>query len=326
MPKHAFFNIRLLLCIILVAGSIRCQKTPVGYLSNHLYYLQNPLYTAQGSVTVSSVLEIDGSTTPMQVALTKVVDANGNRVDSLVARKDSFPGFKDAISWTDSTLALLNSKIYFTSAPALSVNPLGGRIQLTPATVNVPAGTYTIDVRATNIRGSIDIPSACQIIVTPQGAPDTIYGGAYAGTVNPTTGAYLTATANPQIQVNFYPSTTNKIVFKWLDMNGKPYNAKTFGIKTRPGRWSFRQFDPYYPEILTDTSVEYQYPTVPNQFPAFQNTGADGTIPRGTYGCFYMMPAASNNMGSSYMTFTDMAFFRQGLYIVTITLPDIVWN
>jgi len=310
----------------LIAGSLQCRKTPVGFLSDHLYYLQDPLLAPQGSITVSSVLEVDGSTTPMHVELTKVVDSNGKRVDSLMATQDSFPGFKDAINSTDTNLALLSEKIYFTKAPAMSINTLGGRIQLTPATINVPIGTYTIDVRATNIRGSIDIPGACHIVITPQGPPDTVYSGTYAGLVNPVTGTYLTATANPQIQVNFYPSTTNKIVFKWLDRNGKPYNAKTYGIAARPTRWNFHNFDPYYPQVLTDTSVEYQYPTVPNQFPAFQNSGADGTIPRGNYGCFFMMPAASNNFSSSYITFTDMAFFRQGLYIVTISLSDVVWN
>src|SRR5579859_744614 len=263
------------------AGGFNCQKIQTGFLSSNLYYLQSPLIAPQGSITVSSVLQVDGSTAPMNVVMTKVVDSNGNRVDSLMAKKDSFPGFSGAVSYLDSNLALLSKKIVFTSAPALSVNPLGGRIQLTPATNNIPKGMYTIDIKASNVRGAVSIPNACKIIITSAGSPDTIYSGAYAGTLDNTTGAYAGALGNPSINVQFIPSAVNKIVFKWVDMNGKVYNAAAGGISARTGRWNFRNFDPYYPQVLTDTSVEYQYPTVPNEFPVFPNTGADGSIPRG---------------------------------------------
>ena len=314
----------MLACAFLLGGW-GCQKVQTGYLSADLYYLQNPLTAPQGSITVSSVLQVNGSTAPMNVLLTKVVDSSGNRVDSMMAKKDSFPGFSDAVSYVDSTLDLLNKKIVYTTAAPLSVNPIGGRIQLTPATKYIPQGSYTIDIKASNVRGSVSIPNACKIIITSAGSPDTVFAGAYAGTLNKTTGAYLAALANPSVDVQFYPSAVNKIVFKWVDMNGKVYDVKTGGIGVRTGRWNFRNFDPYYPQVLTDTSVEYQYPTVPNEFPVYPNTGADGTIPRGNFGCFFKLPGA-NSTGGPIFTFTDIAFFTQGLYVVTITQPDVSWN
>ncbi|HTI07715.1 MAG TPA: hypothetical protein VL832_04135 [Puia sp.] len=324
MSKHKYINRIMLACAFLLGGW-GCQKVQTGYLSSDLYYLQNPLTAPQGSITVSSVLQVNGSTAPMNVLLTKVLDSSGNSVDSMMAKKDSFPGFADAVSYVDSTLDLLNKKIVYTTAAPLSVNPIGGRIQLTPATKYIPQGTYTIDIKASNVRGSVSIPNACKIIITSAGSPDTVFAGAYAGTLDKTTGAYLAALANPSVNVQFYPSAVNKIVFKWVDMNGKVYDAKTGGVGVRSGRWNFRNFDPYYPQVLTDTSVEYQYPTVPNEFPVYPNTGADGTIPRGNFGCFFKLPGA-NSTGGPIFTFTDIAFFTQGLYVVTITQPDVSWN
>jgi hypothetical protein len=316
----------LLLFGTIVAGVFSCQKVQTGFLSTNLYYIQNPLIAPQGSITVSSVLQVDGSTLPMNVIMTKVVDSNGNRVDSMMAKKDSFPGFSGSVSYLDSNLALLNKKLVYTTAPALSVNPLGGRIQLTPATKNVPMGTYTIDIKASNVRGSVSIPNACKILITSAGSPDTVYAGAYAGTLDNTTGGYSAALNNPTINVQFIPSAVNKIVFKWVDKNGKVYDAATGGIGARLNRWNFRNFDPYYPQMLTDTSVEYQYPTVPNEFPVFPNTGADGSVARGNFGCFFKIPAAANSTGQAIFTFSDIAFFSQGLYIVTISLSDVTFN
>lgn len=324
MVKNIYIKSIALGCVLL-AGGLGCQKVQTGYLSSNLYYLQNPLTSPQGSITVSSVLQVDGSTGPVNVLMTKVVDSNGTDVYSMMSQKDSFPGFSDAISYTDSTLDLLNKKIVYTKAAPLSVNPIGGRIQLTPATKYVPQGTYTIDIKASNIRGSVSIPNACKIIISSAGSPDTVYAGAYAGTLDPATGGYVAALANPDVSIQFIPSSVNKVVFKWLDMNGKVYDPKTGGIDVRKGRWNFRNFDPYYPQVVTDTSVEYQIPVVPNEFPVFPNTGADGSIPRGNFGCFFKL-SGSNSTGGAFFTFTDLAFFTQGLFIVTITQPDVNFN
>ena len=309
--------------VLLFAG---CEKVEKGFLSDNMYYVENPLVTSQGSVTVSSSIVADGSTAPLQVELTRVVDGKGNDMDSLLTRTDSIMGFSGSVSYLDSTLDLLNKKIQTTAAKPLSVNPIGGRIQLTPATQYVPVGTYTIDVRVTNIRGTRDMPQACNIVINGTGSSDTVYAGTYAGTFDPLTGTYLAGLANPNVNVSYYATDINKIVYEFLDMNGKIYDARTWGIGTRTHRWNMKQFDPYYPEVLTDTSVEYQFPTVPNQFPAFVNPGVNGVIPRGNYGVFNAVPAASNSTGSAVFAFVDMAFFKRGTYIVTIQFPDLTWK
>ena len=312
-------------CLALALVSTSCEKIEQGYLSDNMYYVANPLTAAQGGVTVSASLVADGSTAPLQVKLTRVVDGKGNDVDSIMTRTDSILGFSASVSYLDSTLDLLSKKIQNVAAKPLTINPIGGRIQLSPATQYVPLGIYTIDLRVSNIRGTRDIPQACNIIIAP-GSPDTVYAGTYGGTFDPSTGNFIANIANPVVNVSYAPTATNKIIYKFVDRNGKLYDPKTSGMGTRTNRWNMKNFDPYYPEVLTDTSAEYQFPSVPNQFPVFSNPGVNGVIPRGNYGTFWAMPAASNSTGSAIFAFVDMAFFGKGTFIVTVQLSDITWN
>ena len=322
----SYNSIRLSCCALLILLLASCQKTETGFISNRMYYVENPLTTTQGSVTVSSALVADGSTAPLHVDLTSITDESGKDVMEIMTKQDSISGFTGSISFADSTLDLLNSKIAVTAAKPLSVNPIGGRIQLTPATQYVPVGTYQIGITVSNSRGKIDMPKACTIVINGSGSADTVYAGTYAGTFNPTTGSIIGNLAAPTVAVTYVPGTTNKLVYKFVDKEGKVYDAKMGGITARKGRWSMKQFDPYYPEVLTDTSVEYQFPDVPNQFPVFVNPGINGIIPRGNYGIFPAIPQAANDSGNPVFVFLDMAFFAKGTYIITTTFSDVSWK
>ena len=324
MTKNKLF-LSATIILIALGGIYSCSKIEKGFLSGNLYYLENPLVTTQGSITVSSSLITDGSTTPINVALTKIVDSAGNDVSAILSKTDSIQGFTGSVSYLDSTLALLNSKLATTAAKPFSVNPVGGRIQLTPATQFVPPGTYTMSVKATNIKGTVDLPNACQIIINSTGAPYIDYGGSYGGQFDANTGSNIAAVGVSTKSITYEATATNKIVYKFLDMNGQLYNAKAGGISNRVNRWSMKQFDPYYPEVLTDTSVEYQFPSVPNQFPVFSNSGI-GNIPRGTYGVFPAIPKAHNSSPNPVFVFLDMAFFAKGTFTITVQFTDVTWH
>ena len=312
------------LSAIIIAGA--CSKVEKGFLSPNLYYVENPLYTTQGSVTVSSSLTVDGSTTPMSVELLKVTDENGNDVTDVVTKEDSIQGFTGSVSYTDSTLDLLNKKIATTAAVPLSVAPTGGRIQLTPATKYIPTGTYKVSVKATNVRGTRELNDACTVIISGSGAAFVDYGGTYAGTFDGSTGTFLYNVGISGPDISYAKTDINKIVYKFYDKDGKLYNAKQGGITSRKLRWSMREFDPYYPQVLTDSSVEYQFPNVPNQFPAFLNPGIGGIIPRGTYGVFPAVPGPQNSTGSPVFVFLDNAFFEKGTFVIAVHFTDISWK
>ena len=324
MTKNKLYLSAIILSASLT-GLYACSKVEKGFLSNNLYYLENPLVTTQGAITVSSSIVADGSTTPINVELTKIVDSAGNDASAILGKTDSIQGFIGSVSYLDSTLALLNSKLATTAAKPFSINPIGGRIQLTPATQYVPAGTYTLSVKASNSRGTVDLPNACQIIINSTGAPFIDYGGTYGGQFDANTGLNITAVGVTVKSITYMPTAINKIVYKFLDRDGQVYNAKAGGITNRKGRWSMAQFDPYYPEVLTDTSVEYQFPSVPNQFPVFANSGINNT-PRGNYGMFPAIPQAHNSTPNPVFAFLDMAFFAKGTFIVTVQFTDVTFR
>lgn len=324
MTKNKLFFYAIIISVA-ISYLYACSKVEKGFLSNNLYYLENPLIATQGAITVSSSIVADGSTTPIKVELVKIVDSAGNDVSGIMGKTDSIQGFTGSISYLDSTLALLNKKLSKTAAKPFSINPSGGRIQLTPATQYVPAGKYMISVKASNSRGTVDLPNACQIIINSTGAPYINYGGTYGGQFDVNTGLYKGAVGVTVNSITYTPTPINKIVYKFIDMNGQVYNARNGGITNRKGRWSMAQFDPYYPEVLTDTSVEYQFPSVPNQFPAFANSGINNT-PRGNYGVFPAIPHAHNSTPDPVFAFLDMAFFAKGTFIIIVQFTDVTFK
>lgn len=312
-----------LTAIVLAAG---CADVETGFLSKNLYYIDNPLYSVQGTVTVSSSLSVDGSTMPMTIELIKVTDEEGVDVTSMVSKPDSIIGFSGSISYADSTLALLNAKLIKTPAVPISVNRLGGRIQLTPATKSIPLGEYNLSLKASNSRGVVELPDICKVIVTGSGEPYTDFGGAYAGAFDPATGTYLYGVGLEPPKVTYTKTDVNKIVYKFLDKDGNLYNPKAGGLTVRKYRWTMKQFNPYYPEVFTDNSVEYQFPSVPNGFPIFPNPGIDGVIPRGTFGVFPAIPGARNSTDSPVFAFLDLVFLEEGTYEVEVQFTDVSWK
>jgi len=61
-------------------------------------------------------------------------------------------------------------------------------------------------------------------------------------------------------------------------------------------------------------------------FPVFPNPAVNGTVSRGNYGVFPAIPAAHNSIGAPVYIFLDMAFYKQGTFVVTVTLSDVAWK
>ncbi len=281
------FSALLLICGITVMYS--CSKIEKGFLSENLFYVENPFFVTQGVTSVSSSLVVDGSTVPLDVELLKITDkASGQNVDSIFLKPQELQVFTGSVSYTDSTVEGLRSKLKDSMVAPFSVNPQGGRLQFTGTSTFIPQGVYSIDIAVSNVRGKRTLENACDITVIPTAFFVTT-GTSYNYLLD-TISQGRTYTV-PEITATRDENGPATISIKWIDEDGKVFNPANGEVLARPGLASFQNWDPYYKAQLTDTSFVFQYPDHVPEFPVFNpaSNGAGGV--QGDYWCYYKIPA-----------------------------------
>jgi len=285
------FTNKLPLWILAVVAGIcgGCKKQASGFLSDNLYYLENPFSVAQGVTTVSASMVADGSTAPMSVTLLGVREKkSGKSADDVFLKPQSMTVFSGNVTYNDSTPETLRAKLKDSLVAPFSINPIGGRLQFTGTTTFIPQGIYTMDVAVSNVRGTKTLSEVCDINILP-----TEYfvptGSSYC---------YLIDTIT-QVRANFTPAVTATrnatgpaiITIKWVDENGKLFNPARGEVLARAGLASFQNWDPYYDVQLTDTAFVFPYPDKVPVFPVF-NPAQIGSGVQADYWCYYRIPAA----------------------------------
>jgi hypothetical protein len=278
----------VIIIAIMALLCLRCRKEERGYLSDHIYYVTNPFSVSQGVTTVSESLIANGSTTPLTVTLLGITDmATGKKMDDVFLTPRTMQVYRGAITYADSTVNGLRSKLADSTVAPFSINTIGGRLQFTGTTTFVPQGTYSLDVSVSNIRDTKTFNNICTINIVPTEffvQTGTAYG-------------YLLDTIT-QGRTNISPVVTAvrnmngeaKIIIKWEDADGKVINPRNGEIQPRDGLPSFQNWDPYYKVELTDTALVYQYPDHVPLFPVFNPAIVNGTTYT-DYWCYYKMPA-----------------------------------
>lgn len=288
--NHNIFLLRLLAVFVVMGVSGGCKKQSTGFLSDNLYYLENPFSVAQGVTMVSASLVTDGSTAPLQVTLLNVREKkSGKNADSVFLKPQQLTVFSGNVTYNDSTPETLRAKLKDSLVAPFSVNPVGGRLQFTGTTTFIPQGVYTMDVEVSNSRGTRTIAEVCDINIMP-----TEYF-VQAGTPY----SYLHNTIT-QGRVYFTPELTAKrdaagpaiITIKWVDENGQVFNPLKGEVQARAGLASFQNWDPYYDVQLTDTAFVFQYPDKVPVFPVFNPAQIGGGV-QADYWCYYLIPAAN---------------------------------
>ena len=136
-------------------------------MSENVYYMENPYTVQQGSTVNSAALELDMSTTPVTVKLLDIRNVVTGMTEeawygnSLVTYWNQAPSVLN-----DTTLDLLTKKYTMSTYPIFKVNEVGGRLEFSRGTENVPVGEYEIDVVVSNMRETRYIYNACNIILT----------------------------------------------------------------------------------------------------------------------------------------------------------------
>jgi hypothetical protein len=272
-----------------------CCKKDEGFLSNKLFYRANPFTASKGRVTTSAPLEVDGSTQTVMVKLLAIRDKTG-AVATKLTQEYEIPVYKGEIRSTDTTLALISQKLGTAMYKPFDVNEVGGRLEVTPASMFVDTGTYEFDIEATNVKGSVTINNVARVRITPAVPFQLVRQFASTSTVGQEA-TFVTQSAFA-VTVDRVPAGPNKIIIKFIDKNGAIFNPKTGQVIPRATlagatglRYEYKQFAPFYPEEKTDTALVYQYPEKTPTFPLYTLNNA--------YLSSYRIPAAYNDLNQN---------------------------
>jgi hypothetical protein len=279
-----------LIAIMIISG---CSKPKPGYLSKVLVYSPKTLVANKGRVTVSAALLVDGSTSPINVKLLRTRNYYSNQnADSVLLKKYEIITYKAEITQNDSTVEQLESKLGKTMYSSFNVNPIGGRLELTPATNFIDTGTYVFDIMVTNPAGSREVDNVGIIkIVNPTTNIDIT---SQSVTTSPTTSETFTTQTQFTYTVVRTSAPENKIILKFVDKNGKPFNPAAGEIYARADRPTFKTYAPFYAEEKTDTALVYKYPTGLPVFPIYPSVLVAGGTYSNTY--YYRIAAAATDI------------------------------
>lgn len=311
----------LAVAVVLLAVAYGCKKDAIGFLSDKLLYRANPFTALKGRVSTSAPLESDGSTLPLTVKLLDVRDNTGKTASSLMAEHE-IAIYKAEVRATDTTLAQLSAKLGTASYKVFNVNSLGGRMEVTPASVFADTGTYEFDIEVSNVRGRKTFNRIGRVRITPpnpfqitrQFVSTSVAGQELNFTNLAATAVTVTVTrvAGP-----------NKIIVKFVDKNNAIFNPNAGQVVRRTSiptnlRYHFGQFDPYYAEEKTDTALVFQYPEKTPTFPLFTLNNA--------YTASYRIPNTFNDLNLNLNPEFGIRLypfdvpFVSGTFIVTVKM------
>ncbi|PKB18984.1 hypothetical protein [Flavobacterium sp. 5] len=315
----------LIVTLLLIVGA--CEKPEIGYLSDNIFYNNSVYMVERGKTTYSAPIVANGSSSPLNVELLKVKDSVGNDVTAIFKEPQSIKVYKQPVTYLDSTMALLNSRFKDSIVQPFKINPIGGRMEFTPATTFLPGGSYSIDVKVSNSKGEKTIEDAAKIVLTnSSGVP---YILPFKRVRDYSDGSTLNNTddENITIDVDFVPGTQEetKCIYKFLDKNGVAFNPKAGEITRWMPTWpSIDDWDPYFTPVLTDTSIEHQMPgLIGFTFPYFNVVVVKGQSwdQGGDALCYLNIPKGHLN---EYNVNIQVAFafriYAQGTFNITVHL------
>jgi hypothetical protein len=306
-----------------------CTKYQKGFLSPNIQYLQGEYAVPRSRAFSSQALNPDGSSLPLNIELLHVYDASGRSVDSLFFK--TYP----VITWTsyydpltDTTVAQVLAKQQTQQLAPLTLNAANGVIQGNSATSNLPAGTYSLDERISNVAGSLVFKNIVKVTLIDTSDYDTDpYLGATSQTLFMVGNESVTHTgAKPVLTVTRLADKPDVVILKITDKNGMPFDPAKGEIVKRPaGGYNpsppyLQCFDNYTAtRTYTDTAMVFDYAVVPFPFA----TAGNG------YNIYYRIPAQYFSVAGypdgAYSANPRLPFrvWVPGAYEVTMKLPDL---
>jgi len=345
-------NSRQIIVAVLLGTLIftACTKYGKGFISPYLQYAVNEFTIIKGRIASSYSLNTDGSDIPLHVKWTHIYDSTGKVVDNLFSKKYPVAIWTSAYNPnTDKDYASIMAKRGVDSLPPIVVNESNGTIEANPATIFLPAGTYTMDLEVSNSAGTQQLKNIMKIVIKEgaplETAPET---GAYslsliqagtalgAGTAGgPNGGTLFNGVNNPFVDytVNRFADTPNILIIKVTDRNGVPFNPKAGEIAKRPNSGLnpnppfLQNLQDYAPDTFlpTDTAMSIKFPLAPFPIASLGNG----------FNMYYIIPTqyvridsttawTSNNPGNFYKGTADSHYkgvYTLGKYDYALRIP-----
>lgn len=317
MKLSKYFGI----CLIMATGLAACKKVPSGYLSSQLRYPDNPIKIQKGLVVETNPVQSDGSSGPVVYELLDIRSAvTHQHADSVYMNQDRYVFTSRFDASVDTTVDLLNSTRKKISAPCFDFNVHTGAFDFYGTTVNVPAGTYEFDIKATNEAGSKTYKNIATFTLY-DGLPYEIDagGGAWFKDGTTTSGDI----GQPLVTIDRLSTSGDRVILKIVDKNGTPFNPANNEFIKRGDRSSFETFAKFHPLIVTDSTLACDFEVTP--FPIAP--GAQG------YTIYYRIPGKFGRLDPGLTPTPDRGYsinprftfriYQDGTYLVTVKIKNV---
>lgn len=288
-------TVLILLLIIIVSGIFTsCTKYGQGFLSPFVSYGVQNFTFIRGRIATSYALTTDGSSTPINASFVHVYDsATGKIMDDVFLKKSLVTIWTSAFDpKTDLTYAQILAKRGVDSLAPIEINQTSGAITSTPASINVPVGSYYVDINVSNQVGSQVLKNIMKLTVK-DGAPlettETYAGGlagAFSAAAGPAGGSafpivFFNGNYNPFVNytVTRFADTPNTVIVKFTDKDGAVFNPKTGEVAKRPNSGLnpvppfLQNLQDYAPDsyVATDTAISIKYAITPFPYASLGN-------------------------------------------------------
>ena len=255
-----------------------CTKIQKGYLSPLIRYPLTEVSLVRGRIFTSANLLPDGSSIPLNAKLLHVYDSTGKSVDDIFLK--TYP----TTIWTaiydpavDTTAAQILKKRTTVKLTPISVNERNGSITSNPSSINLPLGSYTIDLQVSNVEGTQILKNILKLNILDGARIETWQYDIIANGIALANQARVVYTFrgsdNPFVitDIKVIADTPNLVIFKFVGRDGVPFNPITGEVKKRP-RSGLNPVPPflqnlqdYQPDtyVATDTSISVKFPLTP---------------------------------------------------------------
>jgi len=328
MKKTSLYCALCAVALSLVAG---CKKIPDGNISNIIRYEVLPIEVPRGRAYVSTAINPEGSTKPLNIKLTNIYDREtGADVTGLFMQKYEHRVWKGLYDpKMDTTLAMIDAKLIDSLVYPISINPVSGQLEANFTTVNLPLGKYRFDLEISNPAGTKTYRGIGEFDLVDAPLYEV---PAVRSTVAMMVGAETTTRAIPSNNSHIRVERLgdgDKIIVRIVDKDGVPFNPRKGEIARRPLSGTAIGFlqtlqDYTFSTELLDDRMEFAYPSPVLPFPL-------SSLGNG-FNYYYRIPAQfveyDAALGLPYNTYScnvrfSFRTFAPGTYQIDVIVPQV---